>query len=59
MAFKICAYSIGALILGAGLYDLSTEKHGEESRKIYPVTSIIGGVIFPGDFVLTIPEAAA
>ena len=36
---------IGLLVLGAGIYYLVKEKQDPESRKIYTVVSIIGGVI--------------
>ena len=42
---KIIALVIGILILAAGLYYLSKEKHDPESRKIYGVVSAVGGVI--------------
>ena len=40
MAVKI----IGMLVLGAGVYYLVKEKHDPESKKIYSVVSVIGGV---------------
>ena len=45
MIIKIIAIVIGVLILGAGLYYLSKEKHDPESKKIYTVVSVIGGAI--------------
>ena len=45
MVIKIIAAIIGALILGAGLFYLKKEKDDKESRKIYTITSAIGGVI--------------
>lgn len=45
MVIKIIAIVIGVLILSAGLYYLSKEKHGPESRKIYGVISAVGAVI--------------
>lgn len=45
MVIKIIAIVIGVLILGAGLYYLSKEKHDPESRKIYGVISAMGAVI--------------
>ncbi len=54
MAVKIIGTVIGALILIAGLYYLKTEKDDAESRKIYTVVSVIGGVIFAVMLVLTI-----
>ena len=45
MIIKIIAIVIGVLILGAGLYYLSKEKHDPESKKIYGVISAVGAVI--------------
>lgn len=45
MVIKIIAIVIGVLILSVGLYYLSKEKHGPESRKIYGVISAVGAVI--------------
>lgn len=45
---------IGALILGAGLYYRAKEKDDKESRKIYTVISVIGGVIFLAMLAMTI-----
>ena len=45
MLLKLIGLIIGVLILGAGLYYLVKEKADPESRKIYTVVSIIGGVI--------------
>ena len=45
MAIKIIALIIGVLVLGAGLYYLSKEKHDPESRKIYGIVSTVGAVI--------------
>ena len=45
MVIKIIALIIGVLVLGAGLYYLSKEKHDPESRKIYGVVSAVGAVI--------------
>lgn len=45
MAIKIIGLIIGVLVLGAGLYYLAKEKHDPESRKIYTVVSVIGGVL--------------
>ena len=36
---------IGILVLGAGVYYLAKEKHDPESRKIYTVVSVVGGII--------------
>ncbi len=45
MTIKIIGLILGILILGAGIYYLTKEKHDPESRKIYTVTSVIGGGI--------------
>ncbi len=45
MIIKIIGLIIGLLVLGAGIYYLVKEKQDPESRKIYTVVSIIGGVI--------------
>lgn len=45
MAVKIIGLIIGLCVLGAGLYYLSKEKHDPESKKIYTVVSIAGGVV--------------
>ena len=45
MFLKLIGLIIGALVLVAGIYYLAKEKADPESRKIYPVISIIGGVI--------------
>lgn len=45
MAIKIIGLIIGILVLCAGLYYLIKEKHDLESRKIYTIVSVIGGVI--------------
>ena len=45
MVIKIIAIVIGVLVLGAGLYYLSKEKHDPESRKIDGVISAVGAVI--------------
>ena len=44
MIIKIIAIVIGVLILGAGLYYLSKEKHDPESKKIYGVISAVGAI---------------
>ena len=54
MVIKIIATIIGALILGAGLYYLIKEKKDPESKKIYSIVSVIGGVIFVVSLILTI-----
>ena len=45
MIIKIIGLVIGLLVLGAGIYYLVKEKKDAESRKIYTVVSIIGGMI--------------
>ena len=45
MTVKIIGLIIGILVLCAGLYYLIKEKHDPESKKIYTIVSIIGGVI--------------
>ena len=45
MAVKIIGLIIGILVLCAGLYYLIKEKHDPESKKIYSIVSIIGGII--------------
>ena len=45
MAVKIIGLIIGILVLCAGIYYLTKEKHDPESRKIYAVVSVVGGVI--------------
>ena len=45
MAVKIIRLMIGILVLCVGLYYLIKEKHDPESKKIYSIVSIIGGVI--------------
>ena len=45
MAVKIIGLIIGILVLIAGIYYLTKEKHDPESRKIYTIISAIGGVI--------------
>ena len=54
MAVKIIGTIIGALILIAGLYYLKTEKNDAESKKIYTIVGVIGGVVFAVMLVLTI-----
>ena len=57
MVIKIIATIIGAMVLGTGLYYFVKEKHDPESRKIYSIVSIIGGVIFIIGLILTILAA--
>ena len=45
MAGKIIGLIIRILVLGAGIYYLAKEKHDPESKKIYTVISVIGGVV--------------
>lgn len=45
MAVKIIGLIIGILVLCAGIYYLVKEKHDPESKKIYTVVSVIGGVV--------------
>ena len=45
MLVKIIGLIIGRLVLGAEICDLVKEKQDPESRKIYTVVSVIGGVI--------------
>ena len=45
MAIKIIGLIIGILVLCAGIYYLTKEKHDPESRKIYAVVSVIGWII--------------
>ena len=45
MFIKIIGLIIGALILGAGVYYLVKEKNGAESKKIYAIVSVVGGII--------------
>ncbi len=45
MAVRIIGLVIGILVLGAGIYYLAREKSDPESRKIYTIVSVIGGII--------------
>ena len=54
MFLKIIAMIVSALILGAGLYYLAKEKNDRESRKIYGIAALIGGVLFLGALLLTV-----
>ena len=45
MAVKIIGLIIGILVLGAGIYYLAKEKRDPESKRIYTVVSIIGGIV--------------
>ena len=44
MTIKIIGLIIGILVLGTGIYYLAKEKHDPESKKIYTVISIVGGL---------------
>ncbi len=54
MLIRILGTLIGAAILAAGLIYLHKEKADPDSRKIYTVISIVGGVIFAVMLLLTI-----
>ena len=45
IAVKIIGLIIGILVLCAGIYYLVKEKHDPESKKIYTIVSVVGGVI--------------
>ena len=45
MVVKLIGLIIGALILGAGIYYLVKEKHDPESKKIYTITCLSGGLV--------------
>lgn len=45
MTIKIIGLIIGILVLGTGVYYLAKEQHDPESKKIYTVISVIGGII--------------
>ena len=45
MAVKIIGLIIGILVLCAGIYYLVKEKHDLESKQIYTIVSVVGGVI--------------
>ncbi|MCI5911758.1 MAG: hypothetical protein PUB76_05540 [Oscillospiraceae bacterium] len=45
MVIKIIGLIIGVLILFAGIYYLVKEKNDSESKKIYTIISIVGGLI--------------
>lgn len=45
MIIKIIGLIIGILIFGAGIYYLVKEKGDRESKKIYTVISVIGGMV--------------
>ena len=45
MAVKIIGLIIGILVFGTGIYYLAKEKHDPESKKIYTVVSVTGGIV--------------
>lgn len=45
MAIKIIGIIIGVLVLGAGIYYGAKKKNDPESRKIYTIIGVAGGVI--------------
>lgn len=45
VAIKIIGIIIGVLVLGAGIYYGAKEKNDPESRKIYTIIGVAGGVI--------------
>ena len=45
MAFKIIGLIIGILVLVAGIYYLAKEKNDPESKKIYTIVSVLGGLV--------------
>lgn len=45
MIIDIIGLIIGIPVLGAGIFYLHKEKNDKESRKIYTIISVIGGVI--------------
>ena len=51
MVIKILGLIIGVLVLGAGVYYLTKEKHDPESKKIYTVVSIVGALIAIGSLL--------
>ena len=59
MLIRILGTLIGAALLAAGLVYLHKEKADPESRKIYTVVSIIGGLIFAVMLLLTILSLTA
>ena len=54
MILTIIALVIGVMILAGGMYYLRKEKNDPESKKIYLITMLIGGVILIGVIVKTI-----
>lgn len=51
MILTIIALVIGVMILAGGMYNLRKEKNYPESKKIYLITTLIGGVILIGVIV--------
>ena len=51
MVIKILGLIIGVLVLGAGVYYLTKEKHDPESKKIYTVVSIVGALVATGSLL--------
>lgn len=45
MIFNIVFLLIGLMILGFGIYYLINSKEDAESKKIYTIASVIGGLI--------------
>ena len=51
MVIKIIGLIIGVLVLGAGAYYLTKEKHDPESKKIYTVISVVGAAVALGSLL--------
>ena len=51
MVIKILGLLISVLVLGAGVYYLTKEKHDPESKKIYTVVSIVGALVAVGSLL--------
>ena len=45
MIVKICAFLIGLMLVGAGVYYLRQSKNDAEGRKIYQIVTVIGVVL--------------
>ncbi len=45
MVVKIIGLIIGVLVLGAGVYYLLKENDDPDSKKIYTIISVIGGIV--------------
>lgn len=54
MTIKVVGVIIGVLILIVGLYYLVKERNDRESRKIYGIVSVAGGLIFAVMLTLTV-----